>query len=488
MRSMPGLPASVDRVVFEGLRERYEAGQLVVFAGAGVSRAAGLPTWPELAGRLVDRMVTASAPAEEIAAARRHAAKGDLIRALSVSEHVLQNEFYLAVEAELDDRQRGAPVPDVAKAIAALGPKLAGVLTTNLDTLLERAFEGSWPSTTKPVADVLTGRRKLLFKPHGTLAEPDTWVFVRKQYERAMFGRADLQSAFAALCRARSMLFVGTSLTDANLQKVLSEIRAEMASHPPMHFAILSGPVDRDFRQELGEAGIRLLVYENKSGSHREVVDILRALSAVQVQPPTAPTGVASVRGAPSPNSPARGAAPASPPAPTSAAAASSTAAPPSPLTGTVVGPVDVYISAAPADEKYVSKLAGHFQLLEKVGVVRVAHAGHVRPGEDRKKVMSSLLARAKIILPMLSADYSNAPEQEQELAAALKRSDTGTAVVIPILARPCMWKLSLGDRHLKALPANEKALSSSASVDDALLEVVSSVGDEASRLRKKGP
>jgi hypothetical protein len=50
------------------------------------------------------------------------------------------------------------------------------------------------------------------------------------------------------------------------------------------------------------------------------------------------------------------------------------------------------------------------------------------------------------------------------------------------------MWKLSLGDRHLKALPANEKPLSSSASVDDALLEVVSSVGDEASRLRKKGP
>jgi hypothetical protein len=44
------------------LREAYESGQLIVFAGAGVSAAAGLPGWKRLVELLAERARSRKAP------------------------------------------------------------------------------------------------------------------------------------------------------------------------------------------------------------------------------------------------------------------------------------------------------------------------------------------------------------------------------------------------------------------------------------------
>ena len=48
------------------LRQRYREGELVLFAGAGVSAAAGLPSWGKLVGALLDRAKARGATADAV--------------------------------------------------------------------------------------------------------------------------------------------------------------------------------------------------------------------------------------------------------------------------------------------------------------------------------------------------------------------------------------------------------------------------------------
>ena len=487
---MPGLPAGVDSVTFEDLRERYEAGHVVVFAGAGVSVAAGLPTWKRLGELLVERMRALGKPDADVAEAEGLVARGELISGLSAARLSLRREFDLAVARHLDDT--GKDPPELAQAIAGLKPKLAGVVTTNLDHFVEDALGSGWRAILKPVDD-LVQRTRYVFKAHGTLEDAETWVFVRDEYDQVMFGSTKWLALFDALYRARTLLFVGASLTDDDFGLTLGRIRALAGRNAPKHYAILPGPIGSLRREQLANAGIRLLVYENQSGSHREAVDVLRELAGgaggagqvAGVGPAAAATPGPGQGVHPGPAAATPGLGQVASPKATPGFAA--TPAPGrGPTAGT--GQVNVYISAAEADKRFRERLVEQLSPLEKAGLVRVSHAGQVRPGDDRKKTMGAMLSRAQIVLPLLSSDYTASAEQELELASALTRADSGQAIVIPVLARPCLWQMALRGRDLQPLPASGKPLSTSSSLDDALVEVVLGVQDVAAGLQKKAP
>jgi hypothetical protein len=72
----------------DDLRTAYESGNLVVFAGAGISAAAGLPDWKTLALRLRDRLQSGGAAAHVTAEIDELIQKGQLVDALSaISAH-----------------------------------------------------------------------------------------------------------------------------------------------------------------------------------------------------------------------------------------------------------------------------------------------------------------------------------------------------------------------------------------------------------------
>ncbi|MDC0676995.1 hypothetical protein [Sorangium atrum] len=62
----------------QDLRKAYESGQLVVFAGAGVSAAAGLPGWQKLTEQMVARLRVSGARA--VPACLHAIAKGEIAR------------------------------------------------------------------------------------------------------------------------------------------------------------------------------------------------------------------------------------------------------------------------------------------------------------------------------------------------------------------------------------------------------------------------
>ncbi len=263
---------ALSKAVLDDLRASYAMKDLIIFAGAGISTAAGLPTWKGLAEKLRDRMISEGRPASEIDEVNDLLSQRRLIDALSVAERALgAHEFGIEVDKAVNDD----PLlePDIALAIAELAPALRGVITTNLDRFLERAFHGRWQDFSSPPAD-LPRRRNYIFKPHGTKNDRSTWVFTRGQYDQATFGQPTHRKVIETLFSAFPILFVGAGMADDDLDQILGTTRALAGSNPPMHFALLKTPIPSYRRDLLAKSGIRILEYDN----HDDVPKILRSI------------------------------------------------------------------------------------------------------------------------------------------------------------------------------------------------------------------
>lgn len=267
----------------DALRQRYLAGRLVVFAGAGVAQAGGLPSWSALIRHVLD-YARADRPGLETARILDRAAdwlvRGDLILAFSEAQRAMTSAAYgQAVSRALDDG-RVAEVPPLAQAIAALAPRLHGVVTTNLDRFLERAFAGAWPVYTLPQLD-LGQREHTILKLHGCRTDRNSWVLTRREYDALLHRRPELREHLRGLYRFMTLLFVGYGLQDPDLNDHLAELRAHAGGAPPQHFALMPrGQIDEGRRRHLfEEAGVTILEYDPADG-HRELLDILAGLAA----------------------------------------------------------------------------------------------------------------------------------------------------------------------------------------------------------------
>jgi SIR2-like protein len=200
-------------------------GELVLFIGAGVSAAAGVPLW----GELLDEV------------AREQARMPDPIRAqlaqLSPLDraHVLQRRLGEArpLKQTIADfvRTRSAHYALEHALLAAL--PIEAAVTTNYDTLFERASSAaSRPVGVLPYERVREDQRWLL-KLHGSVEHPDDIVLTRDDYMAYRERREALAGIVQALLITRHMLFVGFSLEDDNFHQIMRSVRRAVRVNAP---------------------------------------------------------------------------------------------------------------------------------------------------------------------------------------------------------------------------------------------------------------
>ena len=276
------MPSDFDRLC--GLAE-----PLILYVGPELSRCAGLPGRLDIAATLMREAVDYLSARqlqelrELVEAGELAAAHGELERALTPAQ------FGRIVERELDDHR--CQLPPLALAIAALGPRVRGVITPNLDNLLERAFAGSLTVHAQPVAD-LPGRRDWLLKIHGTLRERSTWVLTDEQRGRVLYRNPLHGQLFRSLFFAHPILFVGTRLDDPVLVELIEQITALSQGQPPSHWALVDEiEISPLKRKRLAGAGIQLIGYRNGDQQHDGCVRLLEQLAgrAAAVAPVAAP-------------------------------------------------------------------------------------------------------------------------------------------------------------------------------------------------------
>ena len=207
------LPAAL-RSLAEQLGERARAGELAVFLGAGVSAAAGLPTWEQLLDELAGR-------ADLDAPSRAGLSGLPAQDAAALLDRVLGREQLTGYVQE-----RFGPGPYALAHALVAGLPVREYVTTNYDPLVElAAADIGRPMRVLPF-DEADAAAPWILKLHGDAAHPGSVVLTREQYLEFGEGRTALAGVLQSLLLTRHVLFVGTSMLDDDLIRIAHQVRS----------------------------------------------------------------------------------------------------------------------------------------------------------------------------------------------------------------------------------------------------------------------
>jgi hypothetical protein len=246
--------------------------RVVLFVGAGVSKSAvpTLPSWPSLLKNLAERPKLKKD--RELA---KRLIRGDKL--LDAAE--LLNSLMTAAErrAFLEKNFQLTPTPtsDLYRHLLDLDIKVC--ITTNYDQLLEKNFEhysGGQPAYQSRtyrydnfLADLRSPTRTIL-KLHGCITEPAQIVLDRKSYFRAKAENPGIYDAVLALSTVNTVLFLGYSMSDPDIQLLLETIHAR-SNTDHTHYALISKLEHPSLRDALSETyNVKFIEYAK--GDHAE--------------------------------------------------------------------------------------------------------------------------------------------------------------------------------------------------------------------------
>jgi hypothetical protein len=252
----------------------------VLFAGAGLSAWAKLPTWGKLLETLVNEVGNEGATAD-VDELQKLLAANKYLEVADCCKERLGQRFY-----EILRSLRGGDGPAPEPHRLGLRLPFAAWVTTNYDKLLELAYvaeRGGLPRvlTHKDHASLgtlLFDGAPFILKVHGDIDRPDTVVLTARDYSALIQGNQPFNALFSALLLTKAILFVGYSLTDPDFRLLVDRQLALFGDQVPDRWALMSGvgPVERELLWRT--ARIKILSYP--AGKHEEVLDFLRALEA----------------------------------------------------------------------------------------------------------------------------------------------------------------------------------------------------------------
>jgi hypothetical protein len=134
----------------------------------------------------------------------------------------------LGVADFFDSQQAGFGTPKHPEEVSALGharKNVAGIITTNFDRYLERLF---------PDHEPYIGQDQLLFnqsygvgeiyKIHGCVSDPASLVLTQSDYEAYTSRNAYLSAKLMTTFLEHPIIFIGYSITDANIRMIFKDI------------------------------------------------------------------------------------------------------------------------------------------------------------------------------------------------------------------------------------------------------------------------
>jgi NAD-dependent SIR2 family protein deacetylase len=212
--------------IADRLGQDVKQGGVALFLGAGVSRAAGLPTWQDLLTRLAPEELRSSPEFQDWV-------DYDPPRGASRLKEVLGNDFDGALRAALSTDSYGL----THGLLASL--RVGEVLTTNIDQLYELA--AVVPLLPKKLSVLpwkrMPDRPPWLLKMHGDLDNADL-VFTEEDYTNFEKDHGALGAVLQALLITRHLVFVGYSLRDKNFVDLAKEVATTLVLSGAPHTLI----------------------------------------------------------------------------------------------------------------------------------------------------------------------------------------------------------------------------------------------------------
>ncbi|MFD3473034.1 toll/interleukin-1 receptor domain-containing protein [Streptomyces sp. NPDC058682] len=134
--------------------------------------------------------------------------------------------------------------------------------------------------------------------------------------------------------------------------------------------------------------------------------------------------------------------------------------------------PVHAFCAYSRVDEKLKQDTLIALSPLERLGLLDTWNFRMVPAGREWEAELNVKLTSAELIILLISPNFINSDYcYGIEMAAALERHESGSARVVPVLLRDCLWS-DLPFSHLQALPTNSKPVRSWQNRDAALADV----------------
>lgn len=224
------------------------AGELVLYAGSGLSAQSGLLTWRPFVSDLLEWANRAGFISTDFAESLREAiAHGDTdFVADSIVSAVGGNSGPL--HAYLEQTFLKSPYLDTGDSLSPSHYLLRAIpfsaaLTTNFDDLLERTFglpgiSIYTPYDTERLRSALLNQRFFLLKLYGTLTRPDTLQVAPAQYSASISENLLFSQFMESLFFSRTLLFIGASLD--GIEAYLTGLKFRGANPFRQHYALVN--------------------------------------------------------------------------------------------------------------------------------------------------------------------------------------------------------------------------------------------------------
>lgn len=249
------------RAHIEGLKAAYRRQDMMLFLGAGVSKDAGIPLWAGIINEMLIHMISAKTKEKKLSSAEQkilcklaydNKEDSPLTQMRYIRSAFSDEEYYRIVHGILYAREANMDSP-LLSAIAKISAPhrsyngIKGIVTYNFDDLLERKFEEKEIeyNTVSCENDMALNDKLNIYHVHGYLpgdfsnfAKDPGLVFSEEDYHR-VYRDAYSWSNLVQLnaFRDNTCVFVGCSLTDPNLRRLLDV--AARKGESSRHYAFL---------------------------------------------------------------------------------------------------------------------------------------------------------------------------------------------------------------------------------------------------------
>nr|VFK23157.1 MAG: SIR2-like domain-containing protein [Candidatus Kentron sp. MB]VFK28338.1 MAG: SIR2-like domain-containing protein [Candidatus Kentron sp. MB]VFK74210.1 MAG: SIR2-like domain-containing protein [Candidatus Kentron sp. MB] len=213
--------------------EALGSGDAALFAGAGLSRAAGYVDWRDLLREVaIDLELNVDRESDLVALAQYHLNEKRGTR--------------WRLNQSIVDRLSDVVAPTRTHRILARLP-IQTAWTTNYDRLLEHAFEEAGKVvdlklSQENLVHTRPGRDVVLYKMHGCVTQPHEAVIAKDDYEQYEKERPLFVESLKGDLIGKTFLFLGFSFTDPNIDYILSRVRILLGANVREHFCVMRRP------------------------------------------------------------------------------------------------------------------------------------------------------------------------------------------------------------------------------------------------------
>lgn len=120
-----------------------------------------------------------------------------------------------------------------------------------------------------------------------------------------------------------------------------------------------------------------------------------------------------------------------------------------------------VFVSYSHVDGSWLAMFATHVAVLQRQGLIDLWSDTRIEPGSQWERDIEAALTSAKVAVLLISPDFlASAFIWDQEMPRIIAHGKAGMSV-LPLIARPCAWRLEPELAKLQARPVDGRPLSS---------------------------